>query len=143
MDINTVRGISTFFVMAAFLAICWWAYSASRKDQFDEASNLPFDDDDIAERTIKRRRKKVMSNQQSSFWSLWISVIVMGSIIGSAWLLYATRKSQTTDSETEKPWAMPLMALKNMTTPPKMVVVYVCCYHHFRTGIRSSLSYSG
>lgn len=42
-----------------------------------------------------------MSNL-SSFWSLWISVIVMGSIIGSAWLLYATRKSQTTDSETEK-----------------------------------------
>ncbi len=42
-----------------------------------------------------------MSNL-SSFWSLWISIIVMGTIVGSAWLLYVTRKSQTTDEETEK-----------------------------------------
>lgn len=38
----------------------------------------------------------------NSFWSLWVSAIVLGSIFGCAWLLYATRKSQTTDTETEK-----------------------------------------
>ncbi len=38
----------------------------------------------------------------SSFWSAWIIVIVLGSIFGSWWLLYATRKSQTTNSETEQ-----------------------------------------
>lgn len=58
MDINTVRGISTFFVMAAFLGICWWAYSGHRKARFDEAANLPFDDEDISERTFKEMEKK-------------------------------------------------------------------------------------
>jgi len=37
----------------------------------------------------------------TSFWSVWISVIVIGSLLGSAWLLIATRKSQTSDSQTE------------------------------------------
>ncbi|PIE43340.1 MAG: CcoQ/FixQ family Cbb3-type cytochrome c oxidase assembly chaperone [Gammaproteobacteria bacterium] len=57
MDINTVRGLSTFLVMGAFLAICWWAYGARRKERFDEASQLPFKDDDIAERTVKETEK--------------------------------------------------------------------------------------
>lgn len=38
----------------------------------------------------------------TSFWSVWVSVIIIGSLIGSAWLLIATRKSQTTDTETEE-----------------------------------------
>jgi cytochrome c oxidase cbb3-type subunit 3 len=38
----------------------------------------------------------------STFWSIWISVIVLGTIFGCWWLLFATRKSQTTDTETEK-----------------------------------------
>ncbi|MFW5824031.1 MAG: cytochrome-c oxidase, cbb3-type subunit III [Marinobacter sp.] len=38
----------------------------------------------------------------SPFWSIWISVIVLGTIFGCWWLLWATRKSQTTDTETEK-----------------------------------------
>lgn len=38
----------------------------------------------------------------SSFWSIWISVIVLGTIFGSFWLLWATRKSQPTDSETDQ-----------------------------------------
>lgn len=37
----------------------------------------------------------------TSFWSYWVSIITLGSIFGCAWLLYATRKSQTSDSETE------------------------------------------
>jgi cytochrome c oxidase cbb3-type subunit III len=38
----------------------------------------------------------------TSFWSVWVSVIIIGTILGSAWLLIATRKSQTTDTETEE-----------------------------------------
>ena len=38
----------------------------------------------------------------TTFWSIWVSVIILGSIFGSWWLLHATRKSQTTDTETER-----------------------------------------
>ena len=45
MDINTLRGIATITAFAAFLGVCWWAFSARRKKGFDEAANLPFADD--------------------------------------------------------------------------------------------------
>lgn len=38
----------------------------------------------------------------STFWSIWISVIVLGTVFGCWWLLYATRKGQTTDTETDR-----------------------------------------
>lgn len=38
----------------------------------------------------------------SSFWSIWITVIVLGTIFGSFWLLWAVRKSQPTDLETDQ-----------------------------------------
>ena len=38
----------------------------------------------------------------STFWSIWISVITLGTIFGCWWLLYATRKGQTTDTETDR-----------------------------------------
>lgn len=38
----------------------------------------------------------------TSFWSYWVAIITLGSIFGCAWLLYATRKSQTSDVETEE-----------------------------------------
>ena len=38
----------------------------------------------------------------STFWSIWISVIVLGVVLGCWWLLWATRKSQTTDLETDR-----------------------------------------
>jgi cytochrome c oxidase cbb3-type subunit 4 len=47
MDINDLRGISTVFLMVAFLAMTIWAYSGKRKKSFDEAANLPFEDDDM------------------------------------------------------------------------------------------------
>ena len=45
MDINTLRGISTIFVMLAFIGICWWAFSPRRKEKFEDAANLPFADE--------------------------------------------------------------------------------------------------
>ncbi|MDX1551070.1 MAG: cytochrome-c oxidase, cbb3-type subunit III [Marinobacter sp.] len=38
----------------------------------------------------------------STFWSIWISAIVLGTVFGCWWLLYATRKGQTTDTETDR-----------------------------------------
>lgn len=46
MDINTLRGISTIFVMLAFLSIFVWVYIIRSKKHFDEAANLPFADDE-------------------------------------------------------------------------------------------------
>ncbi|MDX1635714.1 MAG: cbb3-type cytochrome c oxidase subunit 3 [Marinobacter sp.] len=54
MDINDFRGIHTLLVMAVFLGICWWAYSARRKKPNDEAAHLPFDDDEIDQRTTEQ-----------------------------------------------------------------------------------------
>ena len=49
MDINDLRGISTALVMAAFIALCVWAYSGKRKKSFDEAAELPFADEGDAD----------------------------------------------------------------------------------------------
>ena len=58
MDINTLRGISTILVMIVFVGICLWAYSKSKKRDFDDAANLPFADDEIAERTLNSTERK-------------------------------------------------------------------------------------
>ena len=54
MDLNDLRGIQTILVIIAFFGIVWWAYSSHRKKSNDEAAHLPFDDDDIADRTFKQ-----------------------------------------------------------------------------------------
>jgi cytochrome c oxidase cbb3-type subunit 4 len=46
MDINDLRGLSTLFLLFAFIGLCVWAYSKKRKKSFDEAANLPFADED-------------------------------------------------------------------------------------------------
>ncbi|WP_439107816.1 cbb3-type cytochrome oxidase subunit 3 [Congregibacter sp.] len=47
MDINDLRGISTAFLLFAFIGLVFWAYSSKQKQEFDEAANLPFADDDV------------------------------------------------------------------------------------------------
>ncbi len=47
MDINTLRGIATLFVMLAFIGVCLWAYSGKRKKTFEQAAQLPFEDDHL------------------------------------------------------------------------------------------------
>ena len=44
VDINTLRGLATIFCIVAFAAVVIWAYSDRRRDDFDEASKLPFED---------------------------------------------------------------------------------------------------
>ncbi len=46
MDINDLRGISTAFLMVAFIGLVIWAYSSKQKKSFDEAANLPFADEE-------------------------------------------------------------------------------------------------
>jgi cytochrome c oxidase cbb3-type subunit 4 len=48
MDINTVRTVITVAAMLAFLGIVAWAYSSRRKEDFDAAARLPFEEDEIA-----------------------------------------------------------------------------------------------
>lgn len=54
MDINELRGLSIVFTMIAFLSIVFWAYSSKRKKKFDEAANLPFEDEALHKKTQAR-----------------------------------------------------------------------------------------
>lgn len=58
MDINTIRGFSSVFVLLAFAGICWWALSPKRRKQFDEAANLPFADEPPQEEEQKASSPK-------------------------------------------------------------------------------------
>lgn len=58
MDINTLRGLSTILVMIVFAGICWWAYSGQKKKDFEDAANLPFDDEEIADRTSREKERE-------------------------------------------------------------------------------------
>lgn len=45
MDIEIFRSIMTVVSMGTFLGIVGWAWSSSRRGQFDAAARLPLDDD--------------------------------------------------------------------------------------------------
>ena len=45
MDINILRSIFTVVIFVAFIAIWVWAWSKKRKAEFEEAANMPFDDE--------------------------------------------------------------------------------------------------
>ncbi|MBE0620925.1 MAG: cbb3-type cytochrome c oxidase subunit 3 [Burkholderiales bacterium] len=46
MDINILRSIVTVVAFAAFIGIVLWAYSDRRKEAFDQAARLPFEEED-------------------------------------------------------------------------------------------------
>jgi cytochrome c oxidase cbb3-type subunit 4 len=45
LDINILRAAVTVVSFAAFLGIVVWAWSKRRATDFDEAANLPFEQD--------------------------------------------------------------------------------------------------
>ncbi|HEX8989340.1 MAG TPA: cbb3-type cytochrome c oxidase subunit 3 [Rhodocyclaceae bacterium] len=45
MDINDLRSLFTVLSMIAFVGIVWWAYSDRRKEAYEEAAQLPLEDD--------------------------------------------------------------------------------------------------
>lgn len=59
MDINDLRGLSTLFLMIAFIGLCFWAYSSKRKNYFEEAGQLPFADEELNQRTVQEEVKNV------------------------------------------------------------------------------------
>ncbi|MDP2829839.1 MAG: cbb3-type cytochrome c oxidase subunit 3 [Sulfuricellaceae bacterium] len=46
MDINDLRSIMTVIFFALFVGIVIWAFSPSRKKEFDEAARLVMDNDE-------------------------------------------------------------------------------------------------
>lgn len=45
MDINDLRSIVTLVSLLTFLGIVAWAWSRRNKDRFEEAAQLPFQDE--------------------------------------------------------------------------------------------------
>jgi cytochrome c oxidase cbb3-type subunit IV len=45
MDINTLRSATTVVSLVVFLGIVWWAWSKRRTSDFEQAANLPFEQD--------------------------------------------------------------------------------------------------
>ena len=43
--VGILRGVATLLAMLAFVGVCLWAYSRRRREQFDEAANLPLEED--------------------------------------------------------------------------------------------------
>ena len=57
IDINTLRGLATVFCMLAFLGIVLWAYSDRKRKDFDEAANLPFQDEGLKSGSNKNNKE--------------------------------------------------------------------------------------
>ena len=47
MDYSLVQSIWTVVVTVLFIGIVIWAWSGKRKARFDEAANIPFEEDEI------------------------------------------------------------------------------------------------
>ena len=45
MDITTMRILATLVSLATFLGIAGWAYARRNRDRFDEAAQIPFQQD--------------------------------------------------------------------------------------------------
>ena len=57
MDSGTLQGIGTILAMIAFVGVCWWAFSKHKKKDFEEAANLPFEGDELAEANRKQEQE--------------------------------------------------------------------------------------
>ena len=51
---NLIQSVWTLVVLVLFVGIVIWAWSGKRKQDFDEAANMPFNEDDTpTEKTSK------------------------------------------------------------------------------------------
>lgn len=53
MDVNDLRSLMTLLCFVGFIGVVLWAYSGRQASRFEEASRLPFADDDMQRRTIE------------------------------------------------------------------------------------------
>jgi cytochrome c oxidase cbb3-type subunit 4 len=60
VDINDLRSILTVVTLIMFVGIVAWAYSGRRRQAFDEAANLPFNDElpGIAAQAFRNEERK-------------------------------------------------------------------------------------
>lgn len=49
LDINVLRSIVTVVLFVLFIALIIWAWSKDRKQEFEEAANIPFQGNEISE----------------------------------------------------------------------------------------------
>ena len=54
--VSDVRSIITVISMLTFIGIVLWAFSARRKNDFDEAAMLPFNEEDDLNKTTQEPR---------------------------------------------------------------------------------------
>jgi cytochrome c oxidase cbb3-type subunit 4 len=47
MDSSLIQSVWTLVVLVLFVGIVIWAWSGKRKQAFDEAANIPFNEDDM------------------------------------------------------------------------------------------------
>ena len=45
MDFTLIQSLWTIVVMVVFIGIVIWAWSGKRKQRFDDAANIPFNED--------------------------------------------------------------------------------------------------
>jgi cytochrome c oxidase cbb3-type subunit 4 len=45
MDVNTLRSVATVLAFTVFMGIVFWAWSRRRSADFEQAANLPFEQD--------------------------------------------------------------------------------------------------
>jgi len=60
--ITQIQVIWTVVVMIIFLAIVFWAWSGRRKESFDEAANIPLEDEDF----IEEKASTAENNKENS-----------------------------------------------------------------------------
>nr|WP_136252203.1 cbb3-type cytochrome c oxidase subunit 3 [Ningiella ruwaisensis] len=53
MDQGTIGSIFTVIVFVSFVGVVIWAFSSRNKKKFDEAANLPFEDEEKHESSKK------------------------------------------------------------------------------------------
>ncbi|HMM53790.1 MAG TPA: cbb3-type cytochrome c oxidase subunit 3 [Candidatus Desulfobacillus sp.] len=58
MDINDLRSIVTVLSFVTFVGIVLWAWSGRRRQAFDEAANLPFNEEELPDEGGRRRDGK-------------------------------------------------------------------------------------
>lgn len=47
IDMETLRGLGTLFLMIAFLGLCAWAFWPGNRRRFEEDALLPFREDEL------------------------------------------------------------------------------------------------
>ena len=66
MDIGSIRGLGTLILFVAFVRLVIWPYSNKRKKSFDEAANLPFADETVAEEEEREREKNQHTSEEQA-----------------------------------------------------------------------------